>query len=162
MGFEVSLRRAIAAFRLASLVYAGIVILHNERHYDRPYLGWCAYAIMVIWTVVITAAYARGGMRRWQWLGPDLAMGAALVLATGLIESHGEIVRGAQTVSVTWSVVPVAAWAVAWGPLGGLVAGLVICAADVIERGAFTVTVASNCVYVLLTGLVIGYLAHFG
>src|SRR3954453_20762744 len=150
MGFEVSLRRAIAAFRLASLVYAGNVSLHNVGHYDRPYLGWCAYAIMVIWTVVITAAYARGGMRRWQWLAGDLAMGAALVLATGLVEQHSEIVRGAQTVSGPLSVVPVAAWAVAWGPLGGVTAGLVICCADIIERGAFTVTVASNCVYVLL------------
>ena len=37
-----------------------------------------------------------------------------------------------------------------------------ICLADVLERGAFTVTLASNCVYVLITGLCLGYLAHFG
>jgi signal transduction histidine kinase len=161
MGFAVSLRRAVAAFRLASLLYAGLVILHNEGSYEHPVLAWVAFALMAAWTVVITATYAVRGMR-WSWLAADLALGAVLVLATSLVEDHAHIVNGAQTVSVTWSVVPVAAWAVAGGALGGVGAGLVIAVADVIERGALTSTVASNSVYVLLTGLVIGYLAQFG
>ncbi|BEP15416.1 DUF5931 domain-containing protein [Acidothermaceae bacterium B102] len=161
MGFAVSLRRAVAAFRLASLLYAGLVILHNNGSYAHPLLAWLAFAVMVAWTVVITATYAVRGMR-WQWLVPDLLIGFGLVLATPLVEHHAAVLSGAQTVSVTWSVVPVAAWAVAWGPLGGLGAGLVICFGDVLERGELTSTVASNSVYVLLTGLVIGYLAHFG
>jgi signal transduction histidine kinase len=162
VGFAVSLRRAVAAFRLASLLYAGLVILHNEGSYAHPLLAWFAYAVMVAWTVVITAEYASGGMRRWPWLSADLAVGFLLILATVVIERHSKVIGGAQTVSVTWSVVPAAAWAAAYGPLGGLGAGLVICLGDVLERGALTSTIASNSVYVLLTGLVIGYLAHFG
>ena len=161
MGFAVSLRRAVAAFRLASLLYAGLVILHNDGSYAHPLLAWLAYAVMVAWTVVITATYAVRGMR-WPWLVPDLLIGFGLVLVSLLVEHHDKVLAGAQTLSVTWSVVPVAAWAVAWGPLGGLSAGLVICLSNVLERGDLTATVASNSVYVLLTGLVIGYLAHFG
>jgi signal transduction histidine kinase len=162
VGFAVSLRRAVAAFRLASLLYAGLVILHNEGSYAHPLLGWLGYALMAGWTVVITMAYAAHGIRRPPWLVADLLVGFAMVLATVLVEPHTKIVGGAQTLSVTWSVVPVAAWAAAWGPVGGLAAGLVICLADVLERGAFTASIASNSAYVLLTGLVIGYLAHFG
>jgi signal transduction histidine kinase len=161
MGFAVSLRRAVAAFRLASLLYAGLVLLHNEGSYAHPVLGWVGFAVMAAWTVAITAAYAVRGMR-WPWLVADLAMGILLVLATPLVENHARIVEGAQTISVTWSVVPVAAWAVAGGALGGVGAGLAVALADVLERGALTSTVASNSVYVLLTGLVIGYLAQFG
>jgi signal transduction histidine kinase len=156
------MRRAVAAFRLASLLYAGLVILHNEGSYAHPLLAWVAFILMAAWTVIITATYAAHGIRQWRWLSVDLAIGFGLVLATLLIEKHSEIASGAQTVSVTWSVVPAAAWAVAYGPLGGLGAGLVICLGDVLERGDLTSTVAANSVYVLLTGLVIGYLAHFG
>ncbi|MDX6243024.1 MAG: hypothetical protein QOE76_747 [Frankiales bacterium] len=162
MGFAVSLRRAVAAFRLASLLYAGLVILHNEGGYAHPLLGWVAYAVMAGWTVVITTTYANGGIRRPAWLTADLLVAFALILATVLVERQSRIAGGAQTLSVTWSVVPVAAWAAAWGPAGGLGAGLVICLGDVLERGDFTASIASNSVYVLLTGLVIGYLAHFG
>jgi signal transduction histidine kinase len=162
VGFAVSLRRAVAAFRLASLFYAGLVILHNDGAYAHPVLGWVAYALMVGWTVVITTAYAAGGIRRPSWLVADLLVGFAMVLATVVVEPHARITGGAQTLSVTWSVVPVAAWAAAWGPIGGLGAGLVICLGDVLERGDVTASIASNSAYVLLTGLVIGYLAHFG
>jgi signal transduction histidine kinase len=162
VGFAVSLRRAVAAFRLASLFYAGLVILHNDGAYAHPVLGWVAYALMVGWTVVITTAYAAGGIRRPSWLVADLLVGFAMVLATVVVEPHARIAGGAQTLSVTWSVVPVAAWAAAWGPIGGLGAGLVICLGDVLERGDVTASIASNSAYVLLTGLVIGYLAHFG
>ena len=44
----------------------------------------------------------------------------------------------------------------------GSALGSSICLSNVLERGDLTSTVASNSVYVLLTGLVIGYLAHFG
>ena len=162
MGFAVSLRRAVAAFRLATLFYAGLVILSNEGSYAHPLLGWVAFGVMAGWTVVITTTYAAEGMARWQWLVADLAVGFALIMATLLIERHSRVVGGAQTVSVTWSAVPAAAWAVAWGPLGGVSAGLIIGLGDVLERGALTAAVAQNTVYVLLTGLVIGYLAHFG
>ena len=131
MGFAVSLRRAVAAFRLASLLYAGLVILHNHGSYAHPLLAWLAFAVMVGWTVVITATYAVRGMR-WQWLGARPARRLrAWCWRRSLVEHHAAVLSGAQTVSVTWSVVPVAAWAVAWGPLGGLGAGLVICFGDV-------------------------------
>jgi signal transduction histidine kinase len=162
VGFAVSLRRAVAAFRLASLLYAGLVILHNEGSYAHPLLGWVVFALMAGWTIVITAAYARDGIRRPPWLVADLLVGFVMIMASVVVERHTKIAGGAQTLSVTWSVVPVAAWAAAWGPIGGLSAGLVICLGDVLERGDFTASIASNSVYVLLTGLVIGYLAHFG
>ena len=162
MGFAVSLRRAVAAFRLATLLYAGLVILHNESRYAHPVLGWVAFGIMCGWTVVITTQYAAHGMARWTWLVADLAVGFGLIVATLLVERHARVIDGAQTLSVTWSAVPAAAWAVAWGPVGGVAAGLVIGLGDVLERGDLTSAVAQNTVYVLLTGLVIGYLAHFG
>jgi signal transduction histidine kinase len=162
VGFAVSLRRAVAAFRLATLLYAGLVIASNDTKYAHPWLGWVAFGVMAGWTVVITTTYAAKGMQRWQWLVADLAVGVALILATMVIEQHTRVIDGAQTVSVTWSAVPAAAWAVAWGPVGGVAAGLIIGLADVVERGALTSSVAQNSVYVLLTGLVIGYLAHFG
>ena len=50
--------RAIAAFRLVTLVYAAVLILRDRHGYAHPAAGLLALAVMAGWTAFVTAAYA--------------------------------------------------------------------------------------------------------
>src|SRR2546423_10977351 len=75
-GVGEQLWRAVAVFRLATLVYAAALVVANHDHYARPRLGWLLLAVMVAWTAAMVAAGRRPGGPPRALLAADVA-GAA-------------------------------------------------------------------------------------
>jgi hypothetical protein len=66
--------RVVAVFRVATLIYSGAIIVRDHHAYAHPAGGLIALAVMTIWTVVVTAAYARPSGRRPWLIATDVAV----------------------------------------------------------------------------------------
>jgi signal transduction histidine kinase len=155
--------RAVAAFRILTLAYAGALIIRDHDHYAHPQLGLFALALMTGWTAFIVWAYGRpAGRGRWL-LGADVTVAAALVLSTKWIDTAARIHAGAPTIPTIWSAGPVLACAVAGGPWAGMAAAVAIAATDEIEHPQLQPqNTFFGVVLLLIAGGLVGYLVRLG
>ncbi|HEV7825743.1 MAG TPA: DUF5931 domain-containing protein [Mycobacteriales bacterium] len=153
---EVSLWRAVAVFRLLTLAYAVGVNLYDLPNVAHPGVLVATLALMVSWSGVSIWAY-----RRWRApvLVADLVCTVLAVAATWLVEDPQRIAAGEPTVPMVWAATVVLAWALAWGPPGGVVAAAVVGAATLVQRDGPSGTTLNNVVLLFLAGAVVGYVA---
>jgi signal transduction histidine kinase len=155
---DTALWRAIAVYRVASLLYAaGSMAVYTDT-YRRPALGWAVLAGMAGWTAAATWLYSDPSRRGWPLLVLDLALTLTALLSSVAV-LQGELIRaGDPTVTVSWAAAPVLAWAVQAGWPGGAAAGAAVGAAALLERGsAPSQATVNSVVLLLLVGSVSGY-----
>lgn len=153
--------RAVSVYRIITLIYAAVLIIRDHGTYAHPAGGLLVLAAMTGWTgVTITAYYRPSGRARWL-IAADVAVAAVLILSTRWIETAAAIGAGAPTLPVSWVAAPVLACAIAGGPWVGLAGGLVMSAADLLERGTLLLqnTFSAN-VLLLIAGGVGGYVVR--
>ncbi len=152
--------RVVGVFRAATLAYAAVLIIRDHDRYAHPVGGLLALAVMAVWTALTAAAYARRRGRRHWLVAADVAVAAALIIATSWVDTAGRIAHGAATLPTSWAAAPVLACAVAGGPGAGLAGAAVISAADVVERGAVPQTTFNGIVLLMIAGAVGGYVVR--
>jgi signal transduction histidine kinase len=155
--FETPLWRALAAFRLSGLAYAVLLFLRVHDDYASALGGWAVLGAMSAWTAFTTVAYARPAWRRRPVLVADVAVAAASVLVTRLVDTEARIDAGEQTLPVVWPAAAVLACALGGGPWAGAGAATVVATAGFVERGQIARETVHNVVLLLLAGAVIGY-----
>jgi signal transduction histidine kinase len=154
--------RVVAVFRIVTLAYAAVLIIHGHQSYAHPAGGLIVLAIMAGWTAVTVAAYARRAWRTRWLIAADVAVAAALILSTRWIDTIARINAGAPTLPTSWAAAPILACAVSGGPWAGLAGAAVISAADLAERRALTHSTFNGIVLVLIAGGVGGYVVWLG
>jgi signal transduction histidine kinase len=154
--------RVVNVFRVITLGYAALLILHAYTKYTHPLVGLIALVVMIVWSGVTIAAYSRPSGRQPWLIGVDLAISVALILSTRWIDTGYHIGHGSPTIPGIWSCSAVLACAVAGGPWWGLAGALVVSAADVGERLGVSQTTFTNIVLVLIAGGVGGYIVRLG
>ncbi|HVS69277.1 MAG TPA: DUF5931 domain-containing protein [Mycobacteriales bacterium] len=155
-----ALSRAVAAYRLLTLVYAAVLVIADHSQYQRPNLGWALLGVMAGWTLVASGGYAQAPRRVPVLLVADVAVAAGMVLATLAVQTSARIDAGAPTLPAAWAAASVLACAVEAGPWGGALAGAAISAADIAERGTITAHTFNGVILLLLAGGVGGYLVR--
>ncbi|MET7327032.1 DUF5931 domain-containing protein [Nonomuraea sp. NPDC005650] len=161
MAIEGPFWRAIAVFRVASLVYAA-ALMAQHRGYEQPVLGWLVIGVMALWTAGATFAYSARSLRRWPLLAIDLLVTMACLLASPYVEGAGQGAEGTMPVPATWVAGPVLAWAVHWGRRLGAVAAAVMAAGDLwlrVRTGEAPILV-NGAVLLFLAGVVVGHVAQ--
>jgi signal transduction histidine kinase len=151
--------RAVGVYRVVSLVYAAVLIVYDHGGYARPLMGFLVLAVMVVWTVLAPVLYARPTPRR-PLVAADVAVAAALIIATRWVQTAGHIEHGAATLPVCWAAAPVLACAVAGGPWTGVAGAAVISAADVAERQGIAPNTFNGIVLLLVAGAVGGHVVR--
>ena len=147
-------------YRAASFCYAAISLAAHGDSLERPRLGVAVLVAMAVWTVLAAWLYNAPARRRWPLLVGDLALTVAALLSSMLVLRAADIEAGDPTITVSWAAAPVLAWAVWGGPVGGVIAALVVAVADVVERGDITQSTANGIVLLLLAGSVVGYVVQ--
>ncbi|MEP7025600.1 MAG: DUF5931 domain-containing protein [Actinomycetota bacterium] len=165
MGQQAPLWRAVAVFRFASIGYAAVLLALLRADYSRVGWAWAVLAGMTGWTVASTIAYAQPRRRTRALLATDLAVTAAALLSTALVQYPHSTYAGVMPVTATWMAGPVLAWAVAAGPRAGAVAALLVSACDIGLRNfrstdLFRATLLNGPVLLLLSGALLGYFAR--
>lgn len=144
--------RALAVLRVVVLAYTVVVSIYRN-NYDRPGLGWACVAVMVVATFAFVAAYAAPERRSPALLGLDLALAVGLLLVTPV--AKGEWFHA--TVPGYWIIGALLAWAVRWGWRGGIVAGAVLGAVDLLLRAEVHEKDWGNVFLLVLGGSMVGF-----
>jgi signal transduction histidine kinase len=129
---QAPLWRSIAAFRLASLAYAAILLGLRQGYYTHWGWAWVVLAGMAAWTAVTTVLYPSSPLysspppRTRVLLVADLLVTAAALLSTLLVQKPYYVLHGAMPVTATWLAGTALAWAVIGGVRAGAAAAIVI------------------------------------
>jgi signal transduction histidine kinase len=161
-GSSEPLWRALAVFRFASVGYAALRLAVIDRaDYSRPGWAWAVIAVMTVWTVGTTIAYARPDRRTRLLLSVDFALTAGVLLSTAVLQYPDAPQHGVTPVTATWLAGPVLAWAIRYGRRAGAIAALIMCGCDlVLVRGAAISTVLNGMVLLLLAGVIVGHVSR--
>ena len=154
--------RALAVFRFVSVGYAALRLgAVDQAEYSRPDWAWAVIAVMALWTVGTTIAYARPDRRTWPLLGADLVVTVGLLLSTALLQYPDATVHGALPVTAIWMAGPVLAWAVRYGRRMGTIAAVIVAGCDfALQRGAAFSAALNGAVLLLLAGWIVGHVAR--
>jgi signal transduction histidine kinase len=153
-----ALWRAVTVFRVAALLYALTAIAFSFSGYDDSSAALAVGLVMVAWTAVMLV---RVPPPLWLMVA-DVVVALACQQASVLALSDAQIDRGDPTLTVSWVAVPVVAWAVRSGWVGGGVAAAVLSAGAVVERGGLSQATVNSVALLVLAGTIVGYLVELG
>jgi signal transduction histidine kinase len=154
--------RAAQVFRLLSCIYAlGFQIAINT-DLEHPAIGWLLFALLMGWSVACAAAYLQGFGRRPAWVLAEIVVVVALVLSTELIASDQWVADNQSWPTTLWATNATISAAIVFGPIGGMLTGVVVMAASAALKGYFSVDLGRNATIVieLAVGLAVGMAAQ--
>nr|WP_111512370.1 DUF5931 domain-containing protein [Mycobacterium kyogaense] len=154
--------RAAQVFRLLSCLYAlGFGLAVNDE-LVRPVGGWVVFAALVVWSAVCAVAYLQGFGRRPAWVLAELAVVVALVMCTELVASDAWIADNQSLPTTLWATNATISAAILFGPVGGMLVGLVVMSLGAALKGYVNVDVSRNATIVieLAVGLAVGMAAQ--
>ena len=163
-----SVTQGLAAFRWAAWAWVALVIAFSPRELVRPWLAYSLVGAALVFTAGCTVLWRR---RPEVLLHPatvvsELVVGAALLALDGLVRRPGEVFSTGQSLASVWPLTGVISAGVAFGPVGGGVAGALLGACryvstvlnDVTDYGdGRALSLASTAVFYALAGAVFGY-----
>lgn len=132
---ELSLQRGIAAYRWLAWVWMATVLVLARRALERPVAAVLLVAAALLVTTWLTVLLARDPdrLRRPVAVGVEVGVGLSLLAADGLVYTPPHVFTGTQPLGVAWTLAPLLAAGVAFGPLVGAVTGVVAGAARVVS-----------------------------
>lgn len=154
LGWRAVLFRATDVVRLVGAAYAVVAFLTRSEPYPNPVAAWATLLVMAAWSVLVALTRTRS-----TWLlVTDLLLAAAAVLMTGV--SDDRVIAGAtNTLPLIWPTAAVLSWAVWRGWAAGLLAAMVIGAADLAVIEPVTRRTLHNIVLLLVAGGTVGFAA---
>ncbi|MFW6775674.1 MacS family sensor histidine kinase [Nocardioides sp. CPCC 205120] len=148
--------RALAVLRVVLLVNAVALNVVRRDNAQVAWALWASLLLMVGWTAVAVWGYAVPARRRAVLLVLDLTVTAALLLVS--LPVKGEGLRA--TIPGFWIMGALLAWAVHWRWRGGLVAAVVLIAADVSVRQELSQTNYGHLFLIGIGAPLVGYLCE--
>ncbi|MGQ4516243.1 DUF5931 domain-containing protein [Streptomyces sp. DW26H14] len=156
MSVEAPLWRALAAYRMLTIVYT-IVLFGYERHrYERLWLGVAYLAVLLVWTVATLPRVSGAARCTRPFLACDLTLALAGILLTPLADAQA---RGADvtTLPSIWTAGAVLAFAIKGGWRMACAASTLVAAADIVERADPSKDTLHNVVLLWVASIGIGY-----
>ncbi|MEU3272218.1 DUF5931 domain-containing protein [Saccharomonospora sp. NPDC006951] len=145
--------------RWITLAFAlGAVLVHID-DYRRPWLVWVAFGAMVVWTLVTSFAFSAERSRKGWLVVMDVIVTCAIMLTSPFVLTDSQYVEVAPLVTTVWAAVPAATAGARFGPVGGVVAGLVLAVSTAVARLGPNLDVARDGVLLTASGLIVGITA---
>src|SRR3954447_17128378 len=154
--------RGAAGFRVLRCLYAlGFQIAITD-DLDRPAIGWLLFAVLIGWSITCAVAYLDGFGRRRAWVLAELAIVVALMLSTELVASQQWALNNQSWPTTLWATNATISTAILFGPIYGMLGGLVIVAASTVAKGVLNYDLGRNATVVieLAVGLGVGMAAQ--
>lgn len=154
--------RAAQVFRLLSCIYATgfqIAINPDLRH---PALGWVLFAVLIGWSAACATAYLRGFGRKPVWVIAEIVIVVVLMCSNKVITTEHWASENQTWPTTLWASNPTISAAIQFGPVGGMLTGLVVMATNFAVKNYFALNLGHNAstIIELAIGMAIGMAAQ--
>ncbi|MFE6646362.1 MacS family sensor histidine kinase [Nocardioides sp. NPDC057772] len=151
---ESRLFRALAVLRVVVLVNAVGLTIYRAGNFVSPAAAVVCALVMIGWTAFVVWAYAAPRRRTAVLVGADLAIALGLLLVTPVVKSPAF----QASVPGFWVSGALLACAIHYRWVGGLLAGVVLAAADLGLRQEIDQSIYGNAFLLVIGGPVVGYM----
>ncbi|MCE3032033.1 MacS family sensor histidine kinase [Streptomyces sp. CMSTAAHL-2] len=159
MSVELPLWRALAGYRVLTILYALGLCVTTYDQFTRPWIAIGYDAVLAVWTLA-TLPRVRGAASCTKgFLAADLTIALAGVLLTAFADSHQRI-AGGPTLPTIWTGGAVLAFAIKGGWRWAAVASTVVAAANLVERGQLARDTLHSLILVWVASIGIGYVVE--
>jgi signal transduction histidine kinase len=159
-GARLSLWRAVAAFRVATLVVCIFLIVLWQPIYRRPGVALAAGAAMIAGTAIVSWLAVHGRAHRPSVVVLDIFGTAGLTLLSIPAQTAAQQHGGMVTITTIWAAGPTIEAALLAGPLGGVVAGVLQFAAAALVAEEWHGRTLYSGVLLIVTGAVVGLVSQ--
>ncbi|MFJ9822083.1 MacS family sensor histidine kinase [Streptomyces sp. NPDC101151] len=160
MSVEQPLWRALAGYRVLTMVYAIGLFLTSYDMFVRPWVAIGYYAVLFVWTLATLRRVAGAAQCTRRFLAVDLALALTGILLTPVAVSHARIVSGGPTLPSIWTAGSVLAFALKGGWRWAALASTPVAVANVVQRGAPSRDTVHAVLLVWIASVAIGYVVE--
>ncbi|MFF9904487.1 MacS family sensor histidine kinase [Streptomyces olivaceus] len=160
MSVEQPLWRALAGYRVLTMLYAIGFFATAYSGFERPWLAVAYYAVLSVWTLATLPKVANAASCTKRFLAADLTIALAGVLLTPFADAHDRVMDGGPTLPSIWTAGSVLAFAIKGGWRWAAAASTLVAVANLVERGTPARDTVHNVVLVWVASIAIGYVVE--
>ncbi|MGD9621230.1 MAG: MacS family sensor histidine kinase [Mycolicibacterium sp.] len=154
--------RAAQVFRLLSCVYALSFQLAINADLQHRAVGWLLFGVLIGSSAMFAVGYLHGFARAPAWVIAEIVVVVALMLSTEFIASDQWVLDNQSWPTTLWATNATISAAIMFGPVGGMLTGLVVMASSAALKGYVHIDLGRNATIVieLAVGLAVGLAAQ--
>ncbi|WP_446034724.1 MacS family sensor histidine kinase [Streptomyces olivaceus] len=160
MSVEQPLWRALAGYRVLTMLYAIGFFATAYSGFERTWLAVAYYAVLSVWTLATLPKVANAASCTKRFLAADLTIALAGVLLTPFADAHDRVMDGGPTLPSIWTAGSVLAFAIKGGWRWAAAASTLVAVANLVERGTPARDTVHNVVLVWVASIAIGYVVE--
>ncbi|MCS0604033.1 DUF5931 domain-containing protein [Streptomyces sp. LP11] len=160
MSVELPLWRALAGYRVLTMLYAIGLCATAYAHFARPWVAVAYYAFLSGWTLATLPKVSGAAACTKRFLAADLTVALTGILLTPLADNPERIASGGPTLPSIWTAGAVLAFAIKGGWRWAAVASTAVAVANLVERGHPARDTVHNVVLVWVASIAIGYVVE--
>ncbi|MFI2369697.1 MacS family sensor histidine kinase [Streptomyces sp. NPDC018833] len=159
MSVELPLWRALAGYRVLTMVYAVLLFAFAPDKFERPAVAVGFLAVMVVWTLATLPKVSNAARCTRGFLIADLTIALTGILLTPLADAQAQTQDG-PTLPTIWTAGSVLAFAIKGGWRWAGFASSLVAVANIIERGEPSRDTFHNVLLVWVASIAIGYVVE--
>ncbi|MFJ4683295.1 MacS family sensor histidine kinase [Streptomyces sp. NPDC088789] len=160
MSVEQPLWRALAAYRVLTLLYAVGLFVSAYDQFERPWVAIGYYAVLAVWTFATLPRVASAARCTKRFLAADVTVAVAGILLTRVADSAARVDGGGPTLPSIWTAGVALAFAIKGGWRWAAVASTTIAVANLVHRGTPARDTVHNVMLVWVASIAIGYVVE--
>ncbi|WP_329409018.1 DUF5931 domain-containing protein [Streptomyces sp. NBC_00704] len=160
MSVELPLWRALAGYRVLTMLYAVGFFATAYDGFARPWVAVVYYCVLFVWTLATLPRVANAASCTRRFLAVDLAVALTGIMLTAVADSHERIQSGGPTLPSIWTAGSVLAFAIKGGWRWAAFASTAVAVTNLVERGTPARDTVHNVVLVWVASIAIGYVVE--
>ncbi|MGY1501516.1 MacS family sensor histidine kinase [Streptomyces sp. QTS52] len=160
MSVEQPLWRALAGYRVLTMLYAVGFFATAYDGFQRPWVAVAYYCVLFVWTLATLPWVANAASCTKRFLAADLTVALTGILLTPLADTHERVQSGGPTLPSIWTAGAVLAFAIKGGWRWAAVASTLVAVVNLVERGTPARDTVHNVVLVWVASIAIGYVVE--
>jgi signal transduction histidine kinase len=160
MSVEQPLWRALAGYRVLTMLYAIGFFVTAWSGFVRPWLAVAYYAVLLVWTLATLPKVSGAASCTKRFLAADLTIALTGIMLTPFADAHERIVDGGPTLPSIWTAGSVLAFAIKGGWRWAALASTLVAVANLVERGTPARDTVHNVILVWVASIAIGYVVE--
>ncbi|MEW1547206.1 MacS family sensor histidine kinase [Streptomyces tsukubensis] len=159
MSVELPLWRALAGYRVLTMLYALLLLPLNPDKFERPWVAYAFLAFLTVWTLA-TLPYVRNAAACTRaFLAADLTIALTGIMLTPVADADAQRVDGPTLPSI-WTAGAVLAFALKGGWRWAGLASSLVAVANMVQRGEPSGDTFHNVLLVWVASIAIGYVVE--